>query len=60
MMDILYIFLIAVALSISIVNMITQFNDADYWIDNRCDIRFLKQEYKDLRDRVIELEKKVK
>ena len=43
----------SVALVLSIISWVVWWKDADYWIDLRADMKFLKEEYK----RILEKEK---
>lgn len=57
-MELLFCFLVTVALSMSIVNFIVQMNDANSWINMHSDLSVLKRDYKDLQKRIEELERK--
>ena len=57
-MELLFCFLVAVALSMGIVNFIVQMNDTSSWINMHSDLSVLKRDYKDLQKRIEELERK--
>ena len=56
-MEIFFCFLVAVALSMGIVNFIVQMNDTSSWINMHSDLSVLKRDYKDLQKRIEELER---
>lgn len=57
-MELFFVFLVTVALSMSIVNFIMQMNDASSWINMHSDLSVLKRDCKDLQKRIEELERK--